>query len=1051
MNTRSLPTVLSAVRRAAAAAVSLLAVCSLCVCSLALVAPSIHAAEAGTISGSVSNAATRNQLQGAVVAVPVLSITALTDNTGRYTFSGVPAGTYELVVTYIGLDTVRQVVNVSAGQRAVRDFDLTTSIYKLESFKVTGEREGNAAMITEKRNADNVKDVIAMDAFGYLPNMSAGEVVMRLPGVAGSPTDEGLAYGFNIRGMDRSLNNVTVDGSSLTTLGTNRSFELQSITGAMFEGMELIKGQTPDKGADSLGGTINFKTRSTFSMKEDSRTTYNFSMRMAPNIFEQTPWRSNHRSHPILNITHQQVFSVFGGYRNLGTSVNVFYSENAVGGFETIFDRTSLLNGPAPVFNYQTWDNINNRKQQSIALKTDYKWSPTTKFSLTVTENDNFERHRRRVRVSAAASGNSNTQVPSATTGIVPGLFTNTVTVLKAIPSTSAAGSNTNNIDVQMDGPLNYYVRMGRVDFNGEHTYSNLNLEYTASIARTTLNSGNGRGGTLNMRLFDPSAQVPGRAVYFGGAGWTIDQSQNELYPKFTQNGGPDFTNPNNYLPRATDGLVQSRNESDQLQKQFRFDARYKLSFAAPTTLKTGFHWRSLQMDLWGKDRHRWVPKATAAYDPSVRFAPDTSYVSFDRVKTGRAIPVWQSHAFTKDGRPANPALWDEDLYYHESQKFVGTNGVTEWIPATYVMAQGRLGRDGWLGRTGYLTGVRFEQVRTKSWGWVRSRILSTAAQQVADPLGSAKRDYEVNDRTLNASFTQKFPSAHVFHDITPNLKARASWSTGYGRAPLGSLLPGESPNDTAMVLTVNNVGLKPQQASNWDGTLEYYFEPVGSLTFGWFHKTISDYIVAGLDRGIIADGADNGYEGQYVGYIERTSMNAGTVYVQGWEFAYNQQFTFLPGALKGLSASFNYTWINQHGVGSAATPGGTPILGREPTATTPAVYFSRRDIANFIPAAANASLSWRYQKFNTSLLYNFTGENPTSISILTPALNQYRYSMKTLNVSAGYQYRPNVGFSLNASNILNEPQRWYVGYKDRMRRTTINFVTITAGVNGRF
>ena len=1046
MNTRSLPTVLSAVRRAAAAAVSLLAVCS-----LALVAPSIRAAEAGTISGSVSNAATRNQLQGAVVAVPVLSITALTDNTGRYTFSGVPAGTYELVVTYIGLDTVRQVVNVSAGQRAVRDFDLTTSIYKLESFKVTGEREGNAAMITEKRNADNVKDVIAMDAFGYLPNMSAGEVVMRLPGVAGSPTDEGLAYGFNIRGMDRSLNNVTVDGSSLTTLGTNRSFELQSITGAMFEGMELIKGQTPDKGADSLGGTINFKTRSTFSMKEDSRTTYNFSMRMAPNIFEQTPWRSNHRSHPVLNITHQQVFSVFGGYRNLGTSVNVFYSENAVGGFETIFDRTSLLNGPAPVFNYQTWDNINNRKQQSIALKTDYKWSPTTKFSLTVTENDNFERHRRRVRVTAAASGNSNTQVPSATTGIVPGAFTNVVTVLRAIPSTSAAGSNTNNIDVQMDGPLNYYVRMGRVDFNGEHTYSNLNLEYTASIARTTLNSGNGRGGTLNMRLFDPSAQVPGRAVFFGGAGWTIDQSQNELYPKFTQNGGPDFNNPNNYLPRATDGLVQSRNESDQLQKQFRFDARYKLSFAAPTTLKTGFHWRSLQMDAWGKDRHRWVPKATIAYDPSVRFAPDTSYVSFDRVKTGRAIPVWQSHAFTKDGRPADPALWSEDLYYFESQKFVGTNGITEWIPATYVMAQGRLGRDGWLGRTGYLTGVRFEQVRTKSWGWVRSRILSTAAQQVADPLGSAKRDYEVNDRTLNASFTQKFPSAHVFHDITPNLKARASWSTGYGRAPLGSLLPGESPNDTAMVLTVNNAGLKPQQASNWDGTLEYYFEPVGSLTFGWFHKTISDYIVAGLDRGIIADGADNGYEGQYVGYIERTSMNAGTVYVQGWEFAYNQQFTFLPGALKGLSASFNYTWINQHGVGSAATPGGTPILGREPTATTPAVYFSRRDIANFIPAAANASLSWRYQKFNTSLLYNFTGENPTSISILTPALNQYRYSMKTLNVSAGYQYRPNVGFSLNASNILNEPQRWYVGYKDRMRRTTINFVTITAGVNGRF
>ncbi|MEN9636045.1 MAG: hypothetical protein RL077_4449 [Verrucomicrobiota bacterium] len=1023
--------------------VAVLAVTSLPVVSLA--------AEAGLIAGNVSNSATGNLLEGARVTIPQLGLSVLTDKSGRYVLNGVPAGSHEVVVAYIGLDASKSTIAVGAGQRADLNFDLSTGIYKLEAFKVTGEREGNAAMITEKRNADNVKDVIAMDAFGYLPNMSAGEVVMRLPGVAGSPTDEGLAYTFNIRGMGAALNNVTVDGGSLTTLGTNRAFELQSITGAMFEGMELTKGQTPDKGADSLGGTINFKSRSTFSLKENSRTTYNLSMRTAPSLFEETPWRSKHRSHPVLNLTHQQVFSVFGGERNLGTSVNLFYSENAVGGFETIFDRTSLLNGPAPVFNYQTWDNINNRKQRSIAFKTDYKWSSTTKYSLSVTENDNFERHRRRVRISASASGNSTTQVPSATTGIVPGAFTNVITVLRAIPSTSAAGSNTNNIDVQMDGPLNYYVRMGRADFTGEHSYSNLNIEYTAGVARTTLNSGNGRGGTLNMRLFDPSVQVPGRAVYFGGAGWIIDQTQNETYPRFIQNGGPDFNNPNNYLPRATDGLVQSRNESDQLQKQFRFDARYKLSFAAPTTLKAGFHWRSLQMDLWGKDRHRWVPKAAANYDPNVHFAPDTSYVSFDRTKTGRAIPVWQAADLTTDGRPSNPALWNEDIYYNESQKFVGTNGVTEWIPATYVMAQGRLGADGLLARTGYLTGVRFEQVRTASWGWVRARILSTGAQQLADPVGAANSDYAVNFRNLSANFSQKFPSVHVFHDITANLKARASWSTGYGRAGLGSLLPGETPDDINRIVTVNNAGLKPQQASNWDTTLEYYFEPVGSLTFSWFHKTIKDYIVANLDRGIVPTGGANGYNGQYEGYTERTTMNAGTVYVQGWEFAYSQQFTFLPGVLKGLSASFNYTWINQHGEGSAATPGGTPVLGRIPTATTPAVYFSRRDIANFIPAAANASLSWRYRKFNTSLLYNFTGENPTSISVLTPALNQYRYSMKTLNVSTGYQVLPNVGLSLNASNILNEPQRWYVGYKDRMRRTTINFVTVTAGVNGRF
>ena len=1022
-----------------------------CMAALAVGLPVARAAETGTVSGAVSNSATRNTLEGAVVAVPSLNRTVLTDDAGHYELTDLPTGVYDVVVTYIGLDTVKQKIVVGAGQTVTRDFDLTSGIYKLDAFKVNGEREGNAAMITDKKNADNVKDVIAMDSFGYLPNMSAGEVVMRLPGVAGSPTDEGLAYRFNIRGMDPTLNNVTVDGGSLTTLGTNRSFELQSITGAMFESMELIKGQTPDKGADSLGGTINFKTRSTFSMKEDSRTTYNFSVRDAPGFLEQTPMRSQHRSHPILNLTHQQVFSVFGGHRNLGTSVNLFYSENAVGGFETIFDRTNVLNGPAPVFNYQTWDNINNRKQQSVAFKTDYKWSANSKFSLGVTENDNFERMRRRVRVTASASGNSNTQVPSATTGIVPGAFNNVITVVRPIASTSAAGSNTNNIDVQMDGPLNYYVRMGRVDFTGEHTYGGLNIEYTAGIARTTLNTGQGRGGQLNMRLFDPKAQVAGRAVFFGGAGWIIDQSQSELFPQFKQNGGPDFTDPNNYLPRATDGLTQQRNEQDQVQKQFRFDLKYKLAWSVPTALKTGFHWRSLQMDQWGKDRHRWVPKATAVYDPTVHFAPDPTYVSYDQIKTGRKIPVWQAEGITVDGRPADPSIWNEDLYFNESQKFVGTNGVTEWIPATYVMAQGKLGRDGWLGRTGYLAGVRFEQVRTESWGWVRAHVLSTSAQQLADPVGSAMRDYGINYRNLPGSFSQNFPSAHLYHDITPNLKVRTSFSTSYGRAPLGSLLPGETPDDTNKLVTVNNVGLKPQQANNWDATLEYYFEPVGSLTFGWFHKDIHDYIVANLDSRIIPDSPDNGYNGQYAGYTERTTLNAGTVTVQGWEFAYNQQFTFLPGLLKGLSASFNYSWTDQHGLGSSATPGGAPVLGRAPSPGNPAVYFGHRDIAGFIPNAANASLSWRYRKFNTSLLYNFTGENPTSISLQSPALNQYRYSMKTLNVSMGYQYRPNVGFTLNASNILNEPQRWYIGYKDRMRRTTINFVTITAGVSGRF
>ena len=92
---------------------------------------------------------------------------------------------------------------LTEGARAERNFDLTAAIYKLDVFKVTGEREGDASALTLQRNSENLKNIVAMDSFGNLPNMSVGEVVMRLPGMAGSPTDEGLNYGFNTRGTGR--------------------------------------------------------------------------------------------------------------------------------------------------------------------------------------------------------------------------------------------------------------------------------------------------------------------------------------------------------------------------------------------------------------------------------------------------------------------------------------------------------------------------------------------------------------------------------------------------------------------------------------------------------------------------------------------------------------------------------------------------------------------------------------------------------------------------------------------------------------------------------
>jgi iron complex outermembrane receptor protein len=363
--------------------------------SLLLTNPVPAAESPASLSGNVSNVATRNLLEGSRVEVPALGLAALTDSTGRYVLGGLPPGSHDVIASYLGLDPIRRRVTVAAGERAVSDFALSTAIYQLDAFRVVGEREGDALAITAQRNADNVKNVVAMDSYGNLPNMSAGEVVMRLPGIAGNPTDEGLAYEFNVRGMAPGLNTVTVDGGLLPSIGSSRSFQLQSITGTMFEQLELIKGHTPDKGADSLGGTLNMKTRSPLNLSEKRRITYSGTVRVAPPFLEQVPLREQHRAHPLLTLGYQEVFDVFGSTRNLGVAVNLFYSENGVGGFRTDRDFQNTLTDPAYVWGYRTWDNYNNRKQSSLNVKADYRYSFNSKFTASFTVNDNIEKFRR--------------------------------------------------------------------------------------------------------------------------------------------------------------------------------------------------------------------------------------------------------------------------------------------------------------------------------------------------------------------------------------------------------------------------------------------------------------------------------------------------------------------------------------------------------------------------------------------------------------------------------------------------------------------------------
>ncbi|MDO8540289.1 MAG: TonB-dependent receptor [Opitutaceae bacterium] len=946
----------------------------------------------GTISGSVNNAATGDNLEGARITVAGLGLTALTDNTGRYVLAGVPTGSHEITATYTGLDPLKHVVTVVASQPAARDFELTTGVYKLEAFTVAGEREGGAAAITAQRNAPNTKNVVAMDSYGNLPNMSASELAILLPGVTAALNLENGIDGFTVRGMGPTLNNITLDGAMLSTQGAmNRQSRINNLTGAMFEGLELTKGHTPDKGADSLGGTINLKSRSPLSMKEKRRVTYNFAARWAPPFFETIPLREEHRIHPLLNIGYWEVFDVAGGSRNLGIAVNTFYSENVAGSHSTTRDFQNTTNQPAFLWDYRTFDQFNNRKQASVNVKVDYRLSRTTKLTLNAVYNDANEMGKLRFETRAFTNQVVGT---TGTAGILPG-FTNRITEVRQ--------STASNFDASTQGPNNFFLRMRHIDLGAEHEWERLQVDYGALWSRTHINNGSGNeGGIFTMRV--------------NNLGWILDRTESDLFPRFIQTAGPDISRPENY---RLNGFFQNNNINNDHEVR---EGRANLKFTVPalnTFFKTGVHWREqFAHDLNRNRRWRYLG-TTLPSDPTITIVNSR--------KTGRVVPFWYASQFFHDRNPIDPALWNEDLYWGQQIQYTGTRRVTEAVTAGYVMAQGR------IRNTGFLAGVRTEKTDTESWGWVRRRSASTAAQQAADPIGAAGRDYGDTKRELHGGYTKSFPSVHLTQDITPNWKARLSWSTSFGRPGMGNFLPNESINEGAQTLTVNNPSLLPQSAQNWDASLEYYFEPVGSVSVGWFHKKIKDFIVSGINTGTIGTETDNGYDGEYGGFTRLTSANAGTAFAEGWEVSYQQQFTGLPGPLKGLGTTMNFTLLKAHG-----DFGGSGRLGT-------------RDVDGFVPRIANASLFWRYRGFTSRVIWNYTGEHITDYFEGTPGRNRYLFSRTVINAGIGYQWRPAVTFSIDVNNLTNAPQAAYRGIPDQMQFKLFGGTTITAGVNGRF
>ena len=247
-----------------------------------------------TITGRVSNAATDLRLEGARVELQGSRRSATTDSEGRYLLIADAADT-ALVVSYPGLDSVTVPLRPGDGGTITHDVALTSDIYKMQAFTVEGEREGSARATALQRQADNVKNVVATDAFGTMTEDNVGSFLQKIPGIVATDLSGSGVREVQVRGIEAGLNTVEMDGVQLAnnnSTGTNRAFDFFQASLSLIESIEVTKAPTPDRPANSIGGSINMVTRSAFN--RNARTT---STARGPSTHPaRSPWSFTSRS-----------------------------------------------------------------------------------------------------------------------------------------------------------------------------------------------------------------------------------------------------------------------------------------------------------------------------------------------------------------------------------------------------------------------------------------------------------------------------------------------------------------------------------------------------------------------------------------------------------------------------------------------------------------------------------------------------------------------------------------------------------------------------------
>jgi TonB-dependent receptor len=300
-----------------------------------------------------------------------------------------------------------------------------------------------------------------------------------------------------------------------------------------------------------------------------------------------------------------------------------------------------------------------------------------------------------------------------------------------------------------------------------------------------------------------------------------------------------------------------------------------------------------------------------------------------------------------------------------------------------------------------------------------------------------------------SGSYVKILPSVSLRYAFTPNTNLRLVYGRGLSRpdpqdiAQSVTFTTNSSPGSQKNTATLGNPNLKAETGDNFDVLVEHYLNPFGIISAGYFYKRLTDPIVT---QSFVLQNFQPSPIAPPGTYTVTQPINAGDAWISGFEAAYLQHLTFLPGKLAGLGISANYGYTASRANGLPGRSDHPRLLRNAPNTWNISPTYDRGRISLRVGLSYNqANIAFYTYQDGTPAL-DGTPSSVTAGGLKGPFSDGYFYSHLQVDAQGSVRLAHGLNFVMYGLNLTNEVFGFYQGSPEFMIQREYYGPTIAAG-----